>query len=557
MYKVKVNKKIMFYIFVIIVIMAIFIINSTKLKSVSYLDFKQMILNNKISHVEIDSLDTKLKVTSNKGEVFNVENPKNEDFKLYLLENGIDVNEKRDNIPFITVATSIASLLVIIVFLSGTLNKSAGKEVTKTNVSLDDVVGIDEIKEDIVNAVDIFKNKNKIIEIGATPTKGIILYGDAGVGKTMLAKAIANYGDMNFISTSGSDFVELYAGMGARKVRKLFKIARKKKPCVVFIDEIDAIGGKRDADSNSERDQTINALLTELDGFDDNENILVICATNRIDILDEALIREGRFDRHFSIPLPNCNSRRQLILKNLENKKYDSSVDIDSMTNITYGMSGAKISTLINEAAINAYLKNRATITNEDIDASYSKITTNGVSVSHTNKHNIRVSAYHEAGHVLCSVVACKHEIYKVSIVANSSGFGGVTASYPRDLEKLQTKTDLINRVVRLYGGFVAEEIIFGEMSIGSQSDIAFATEEISDIVCEYGMGEYRMVYDQPNDDTLRQMEEISKEAYDVARNIIMENIDMLHKIAKILIDNGVIAKDEINDMLKRVKYMD
>lgn len=551
MFKLNKKNKIVIMIAVVLFVAVSLVSTMFNPKDLSYLKFKEMVATKQIEKVKINSLDSKITVYTINDEQFKVENPRSDTFKEDLLNAGINVVEKVDKSDYISLFTSIGSLLFVGLFTVGTLNKGAGQTISKTNVSLDDVVGIDEIKDDIVNTIKIFKNKKELSKIGARPTRGIILYGDAGVGKTLLAKAIANYGDMNFISASGSDFVELYAGMGARKIRKLFKLARKKNPCVIFIDEIDAIGGKRNVNSNSERDQTINALLTELDGFTNNDNILVICATNRIDMLDEALIRPGRFDKHFYIPMPNSESRKQLIIKSLKNKQVSDNVDINELVHITHGMSGAKITTLMNEAAIISYLDDKIEISKYDIDKSFSKIISNGVPVKHVDESNIKIAAFHEAGHAICSKLLCRHEIYKISISSNSGGSGGITISYPTNIDKMQTKSDILKDVAMIYGGLVAEEIIFGEMSVGSSNDIEVATKRLHKMVDILGMGHYKIQYDKSSEIVLKQIESLSSEAYNMAKDIVSKHEDLLHDIADKLIEETTLNKQDVDDIFK------
>lgn len=529
-------------------LLSIFAFTYTKTDKLTYLEFEQMVNDGSIESVKLNIDSPNIKVYSN-GKSYSVPNPKSDNFKYNLLKNGIKVDEHTDNIELLTVIISMFTFLLLMVYVLSILNKSAGTMVSKTNVRLEDVVGIDEIKEDIVNTIEIFKNSSQIRKIGGRPTNGIILYGNAGVGKTMLAKAIANHGGMNFISCSGSDFIELYAGMGARKIRKIFAKARKSSPCVLFIDEIDAVGKRRGGkDSNGEMDQSINALLTELDGFENNNGVLVICATNRLDILDEALIRRGRFDKHIHMNLPNLKSRIQLVSKLLTNKNIENGVSFQDIGKITSGMSCATISSLINEAITLSYLDGSNIISTKHIDNALVNTLLDGVELkSDTILINKRV-ACHEAGHAICSKLLCGNDIYMISTKPTTSGSGGITISSPKSEQPLYTKNYLINHVATIYGGLAAEEIMFGEMTTGSAKDVLEATNILTSIVEEYGMGRYKVCYQQFESVSL--VEELSEEAYNIAKSTLLENIDILRRVTEKLSNDKILHQEEFDTLI-------
>lgn len=511
---------------------------------VSYNSFIELVNKNEVKSVKLNLEEQNFKFKTNDDKTHISQNPKSIDFKKFLLEKGIKVKENEVNFnQIIDIASIICTLLVVTVILKSITPKDVGVIVEKTDVKLEDVAGIDEIKEEISATVKCFLNKDKLKKIGATPTNGILLYGEAGTGKTMIAKAIANYGNMSFISANASNFVELYVGMGARKIRALFKTAREKTPCVLFIDEIDAIGGKRNKDSNSERDQSINALLSELDGFSKLKGVLVIAATNRKDTLDDALIRAGRFDKHIYIPMPNIESREQILNVHFKNKKLSDDVSIKELAKITYGMSGAKIASIVNESALLAFINNRDIINKTDIEETMLKLMTNGfIKTNKLNYNDKKISAIHEAGHVVCSKLLLNKKIYKVMSKSSTSGSGGLTIALPNN-ENFMTNEQLEYEIMCLYGGSVAEKLLLGNESNGASGDISSATKLIVDYISK---GRYvnRINYDGFNDTDLFDLStKLSDKLYNDTIDFMNNNLEKLK-----LISNELYKKEELCD---------
>lgn len=364
-------------------------------------------------------------------------------------------------------------------------------------ITFSEVQGIDELKPDLFRLVDSLKHPYKYKSLGARPTKGLILYGPPGTGKTLIAKAISGEADVPFFSASGSDFIEKYVGVGASRIRDLFSKARKSSPCIVFIDELDAIGGNRGESNNSERDQTINALLTELDGFTSSDGILTICATNRLDILDPALIRPGRFDLKIAVNLPDKQARYQILRLHSAGKKMSEEVQIESLAKKTSGFSGAELENLLNESALIAAMKNKDHIMNEDIEDAFFKIIMNGHKKERIKDDNYaRLVAYHESGHTLATKLLTNDGVTTVTIIQSTSGAGGVTFRAPEDMP-LKSKKYLKSLIKVMYAGRAAEEILLNsseEITTGASEDIKQATEIIKQYIAIYGMGNQGML---------------------------------------------------------------
>ena len=436
------------------------------------------------------------------------------------------------------------------------------------NVTFSDIAGHEEVKKDLQFIIDFLKNPERYKKMGARMPKGIILYGPPGTGKTLHAKAIAGTSGVPFLTVSGSDFMERYVGVGAKMVRELFKEAREAAPCIIFIDEMDAVGGKRNESSNTEKDHTINALLTELDGFKSScdKEIVVIGATNRIDMLDPALTRAGRFDRHIAIPLPDCRDRLEIINVHSKNKPISSTVDIENLAKITIGFSGADIENLLNESAIIAASSEKNEIDIEDIENAFFKITLKGnkKKIDHRDNFELEIVAWHEAGHALVNKIITKQSIPKVTITPSTSGFGGATFIIP-EKTGLLTKRDLINEVMTSYGGRIGEFLLTKNedlITTGASRDIQQATSNIIKIIKEFGMTEkFGMLYMEGmrgfnQSEIVKEASYISKSIYDDTLKLLKENYSVLEKIAKALIEKETIYESEldfiINSQIKR-----
>lgn len=425
-------------------------------------------------------------------------------------------------------------------------------------ITFKDVAGHKEVKKDLKFLIDFMKNPEKYRKMGARMPKGIIFYGPPGTGKTLLAKAIAGEAKVPFFSVSGSDFVEKYVGVGAKRVRELFKKAREKAPCIIFIDEIDAVGRQRGQTENSEVDQTINALLTELDGFNSSEGIVVIAATNRVDMLDSALTRPGRFDRHIAIPLPEQEERLELLKLHSKNKKLGADVSLEKLAKMTIGFSGADLENLLNESAILAVSREKEEITMEEIDEALFKIILKGnKKPNDKNSEDYKLIAYHEAGHALCAKLLTNKSIPKVTIIGSTSGAGGVTFMTPKD--GLHTKEDLINEIKISYAGRAAEYLYtknINRVTTGAAQDIKQATNYIIKMINEFGMNDEIGMIDlsyfksSGEREVLREAIKLSKQLYEETVELLRKNYDVLRRIAERLIEKETILEDELDSLI-------
>lgn len=494
--------------FLSIAVMLSFNFYSSKNATKNYNEFLKDLNEKKVSTVYITNTST-IKVKLNSNEIYKTDNPRSNDFKENLLKKGVKISENspmtpQEVIPLSIFALSILSIIFMTIKNSNILkNKKLSSvdsldtdEVENINLNFDSIAGNEEAKESVKDIVDFLKNPEKYSSYGARMPKGIILYGEPGTGKTLMAKAVAGEAGVPFYAMSGSDFVQVYVGVGASRIRQLFKKARSKGKAVIFIDEIDAIGKKRSSEKSGgseERDQTLNALLTEMSGFNEKEGIIVMAATNRLDILDEALLRPGRFDRHIEINLPDVVAREKIFNLHLKNKPIGN-VNIKDWAKKTAYFSGAKIENLLNEAAILACKENSVKIEDYHVDKAFSIVLAGYEKQNrdYIKNKDKKITAYHEIGHALISSIVLPNEkISKVTIIPSTKGAGGYTLSIPED-SLYQSKEYLINRIMVLLGGRVAEEIIFGKDNIttGAHNDLQKSTSIAYKMVTEYGMGE-------------------------------------------------------------------
>lgn len=495
---------------------------------------------------------------------YSTENPKYEDFKKDMLEKGIEVKEigglSNYETP-IMVIVQLAMYGVFFVLLFKTSGIGAGlsdkkEKDAKSDVKFSDVAGLEEVKEDLMTVVDFLKNPDEYKEAGAEIPKGVLLYGPPGTGKTLLAKAVAGEAGVKFKAVSGSDFDEKYVGVGASKMRKLFDDAKNNAPCIIFIDEIDSMGGRRHSKQNSYDRQTLNTLLSEMDGFDGSGGVVVIAATNRIEDLDPALTRPGRFDNHFAVSLPATAKERKIIINLYAgNKKFADDVDMESFAKETMGSSPATIKTVLNEAAIIATRKNKGIITREILDEAWMKQLMEGHLKKNGEKDNVELVAWHEAGHALAGLLMGQ-DLTKASIIPSTSGAGGATFITPRKLG-LFTVKELREQVVMLYSGRNAEAVLAkknGEdlgVTTGASNDIEKATGIIKKMITEYGMNENFGLLNLEEleikpDVIAKEAVSLSKELCSESYKLMIDNADTLKKIAEALIEKETLTGEEI-----------
>lgn len=432
------------------------------------------------------------------------------------------------------------------------------------NVTFNDIAGNEGIKEDLQVIIEYFKDPSKFSEMGARCPRGIILYGPPGTGKTMLVKALSGESNVSMITVSGSEFVEKYVGVGAKRVRDLFEKARKQAPCIIFIDELDAVGMGRIDSSNEESVRTVNSLLSELDGFEDREGVVVIGATNRLDMLDSALIRPGRFDKHISVNLPQYEERLEMLKIHSKNKPLGDCVNLESIAKTIIGFSGADIENLMNESALLAVVNNKKFISKTEMDIAMDVIISKGNRIKSTkeDKEILKIKAYHEAGHVLIAKKLTKRKVPKVTIISSTSGFGGYALVVPEKMG-LETKEDLENTIRINYGGICGEKYLTNcdnKITTGATQDIKVSTNIIKKMIKEYGMTkEFGLIniYELENSDTQNIVElakEMSKRLYDDAYKIIKTNGEILEELANALIEKEVLYEDEIDKIIEETK---
>ena len=449
---------------------------------------------------------------------------------------------------------------------------------SSTGIKFSDVAGEDEAKELLTEIVDFLHNPEKYREIGASMPKGALLVGPPGTGKTLLAKAVAGEAQVPFFSLSGSEFVEMFVGMGAAKVRDLFKQANEKAPCIVFIDEIDTIGKKRDGSGmgggNDEREQTLNQLLVEMDGFGVNEGIIVMAATNRVDILDPAILRPGRFDRKVMVGRPDIKGREEILKVHAKGKPLSEEIDLQQIAQTTAGFTGADLENLLNEAAILAAKDNRVFLKQEDIKKAFVKVGIGAEKKSRViSEKEKRITAFHEAGHaILFHVLPDVGPVYSVSIIPTGSA-GGYTMPLPEKDEMFNTKGKMLQDITVALGGRVAEEEVFDDITTGASQDIKQASKLARAMVTQYGMSDRvgMIQYGSDEDEVFigrdlahtksygneiadvidEEVKRIVDECYTKAKNIILEHEDVLHSCAALLIEKEKIGQEEFEALFK------
>ena len=513
-----------------------------------------------------------------------------------LVSYGLDpqVEKVKEENWFLTSVFPVLLAVIVMVFFfvmmnsqnSGGGNKmmNFGKSRAKLSlgdgkVTLKDVAGLQEEKEDLEEIVEFLKQPAKFTKVGARIPKGVLLEGAPGTGKTLLAKAIAGEAGVPFFSISGSDFVEMFVGVGASRVRDLFEEAKRHAPCIVFIDEIDAVARRRGTGmggGHDEREQTLNQLLVEMDGFGVNEGIIVLAATNRVDILDPAILRPGRFDRKISVNRPDIGGREEILKVHSKNKPLAEDVDLKQIAQTTAGFTGADLENLLNEASINAAKSDREYVKQEDIKKAFIKV---GIGTEKKSRiisdKEKKITAYHEAGHaILFHVLPDVGPVYTVSIIPTGLGAAGYTMPLPEKDEMFITKGKMLQDIMVSLGGRIAEEIIFDDITTGASSDIKKATSAARDMVTKYGMSENIGVINYNSDDDEvfigrdlahaknhselmsgeidREVKSIIDDCYSKAKAIILEHTDVLHNCAKLLLEKEKISRSEFESLFDK-----
>jgi len=581
----KKNDKLYYTIFTIVVLACIALItfallgnNDTQDKEIAYTE-----LINKINQNAVEKIEMTVGSTTINVKLKNIEEEKtaiipNTEAFIELVQdklqegNGLELIQKPESV-MLRISTTLLNLLptimIVVLFIAlfkmqglGDKGKVYDAESEKTNVTFKDVAGLDEEKSELIEVVNFLKEPKKFQEMGAKIPRGILLYGKPGTGKTLIAKAIAGEAKVPFISMSGSEFIEMFAGLGASRVRKLFEKAKKISPCIVFIDEIDAIGARRTGGSGaeSENNQTLNQLLVEMDGFNTDETIIVLAATNRPEMLDKALLRPGRFDRQITIAVPDAKGREEILKIHSANKPLGSDINLKEIAEDTAGFTGAELANVLNESAIIATTRKHKKIRMDDLEEAVKKVTVglqkNSRVISEKDK---KLTAYHEAGHAIVSkYLETQQEVKEVSIIPR--GLAGGYTMYRTNEDKFYiSKTEMEEKLIALLGGRAAEKIALNDISTGASNDIEVATSLAKDMVKKYGMSDrigpinleakeqYELqVFGNNIEDVIGvEVKELIDNAYKRAQELILDHMDKLHAVAQSLLEKETISAEE------------
>ncbi|MBO5413115.1 MAG: ATP-dependent zinc metalloprotease FtsH [Clostridia bacterium] len=592
--KPKNNDKIYYLILAIVAISCIMICSmiimnnkNDEEKDLAYTELIKLIDNQEVEKIEMTVGSTSIKVTlkgQTEEEAKTAIVPSTQAFIELIQEkvqegNNIELIQKPVNTFFKigeALLNFLPTILILVMFLLiiqmqglGDKGKVYDAESHKnTNVTFKDVAGLEEEKTELIEIVNFLKEPKKFQEMGAKIPKGILLYGKPGTGKTLIAKAIAGEAGVPFISMSGSEFIEMFAGLGASRVRKLFEKAKKISPCIVFIDEIDAIGSRRTSGSGAETEnnQTLNQLLVEMDGFETDQTVIVLAATNRPEMLDKALLRPGRFDRQITIAAPDAKGREEILKIHSANKKLSPEIDLKEIATDTAGFTGAELANVLNEAAIIATIKMHEEITMDDLEEAVKKVTVGLEKHSRViSDKDKKLTAYHEAGHAVVSkYLPTQSDVKEVSIIPR--GIAGGYTMYKTNEDKYYiSKTEMEEKLIALLGGRAAEKIAINDISTGASNDIEVATGVAKDMVIKYGMSDIIGPIDLTVEDKTEisafgedidnvvgvEVKKLIDEAYKKAQEIILSHMDKLHAVAGVLLEKEKITAEEFEEIFK------
>ena len=593
-------KNLILWVVIALVLMSVFQTftnNATGTAQMNYSDFIARVQNEDVKSVEIDAHGRTLTGLLSSGERFTTIAPADDQLVSDLLKHNVEIKAEPPKVP--SFWQSLLFNLLPIILLVGfwiflmrqmqgggggrgamSFGKSRARMLTEdqVKVTFSDVAGADEAKEEVVEMVDFLRDPSKFQKLGGKIPKGVLMVGAPGTGKTLLARAIAGEAKVPFFTISGSDFVEMFVGVGASRVRDMFEQAKKHAPCIIFIDEIDAVGRHRGAGlggGHDEREQTLNQLLVEMDGFEGNEGVIVIAATNRPDVLDPALLRPGRFDRQVVVPMPDIRGREQILKVHLRKVPAADDIDPKVIARGTPGFSGADLENLVNEAALFAARNNKRHVDMDDMEKAKDKIMMGAERRSMVmSEDEKKLTAYHEAGHAIVGLNVPKHDpVYKVSIIPRGRALG-VTMFLPEEDKYSHSKEYLESQISSLFGGRIAEALIFGPESVttGASNDIERATQLARNMVTRWGLsdrlgplaygeeegevflGRSVTTHKNVSDDTAHAIDEEIRafidRNYDRAEHILQENMERLHAMAEALIKYETIDKEQINDIM-------
>ena len=605
----KVKQGLLPYVFLLLIMLGVFYfvtIANQKINNLTYSEFMKALDSSEVTELEVKprerasiyEVSGKLK-NYGKNETFYVRLPLSEQVMKKLVTASDKYNfeftavaDPESNSIVIFIANYLPMILILVVGFWFINKQMGGKNGSfdfgkskaklssdKNKVTFKDVAGLKEEKEEVKELIDFLKNPKKFQKLGARIPKGVLLYGPPGTGKTLLARAVAGEANVPFYYISGSDFVELFVGVGASRVRDMFQQAKRTAPCLIFIDEIDAVGRQRGSGiggGHDEREQTLNQLLTEMDGFGENEGIIIIAATNRPDVLDPALLRPGRFDRQVTVNLPDVKGREEILKVHARNKVLADGVNIEALAKRTPGYSGADLENLLNEAALLAVRRNKEAITMSEIDEASDRVLMGPAKSSKTRSENDRkLVAYHESGHAVVGIkLKGANDVQKVTIIPRGSA-GGYNMMIPSEEKICSTKTHLLEQITGLLAGRVAEEVVFGEVTTGAENDFSKATKIARAMVTEYGMSDLGPMQLEQQEGSVflgrdynksrnfsnevaheidTEMRKIIDECYKKATKIIKDNRDLLELLATTLLEYETLTKEQIDYLVENGK---